>query len=189
MLRSLWLLPMADAAASDDMNATLGTEDGEGFSGGESNSLLSAKLARRKLQQDVELLNNRVERLRQEERKAKQMVLETKLRGQEISALQKRNEQAMTAKALAKRMEEDQRNREMQQQAVKRSEARKALKSVYEQMHAARREDVKAERQVKAENAAMVKSLKHIESQINGLLAFAPDRVPSLVSALVAIGR
>ena len=70
-----------------------------------SNGVLNAKLARRKLQHDVELLSNRVERLREEERKAKQKVLETRLRGQEIAALQKRNEQAGTAKALAKRME------------------------------------------------------------------------------------
>lgn len=87
-----------------------------GMSGASSsNGVLSAKLARRKLQQDVELLNSRVERLRQEERKAKQKVLETKLRGQEITALQKRNEQASTAKMLARKMEEDQRLREMQQ--------------------------------------------------------------------------
>ena len=81
--------------------------------GGSTTSVLDAKLARRKLQQDVELLSNRVARLREEERKAKQKVMETKLRGQEISALQKRNEQAAQAKALAKRMEEDQRNRDM----------------------------------------------------------------------------
>ena len=49
-------------------------------------------------QHDVELLSNRVERLREEERKAKQKVLETRLRGQEIAALQKRNEQANTAR-------------------------------------------------------------------------------------------
>ena len=79
-----------------------------------TDGVLNAKLARRKLQHDVELLSNRVERLREEERKAKQKVLETRLRGQEIAALQKRNEQAATAKALAKRMEEDQLNRERQ---------------------------------------------------------------------------
>ena len=111
----------------------------------------------------MELLSNRVERLREEERKAKQKVLETRLRGQEISALQKRNEQAATAKALAIRMEDDQRSREMQQSRVKRVEARKSLKEVFVQMHAARREDVKAERQVKAENAQMVRSLKEYE--------------------------
>ena len=77
-------------------------QGGDGF-GASSTSVLDAKLARRKLQQDVELLSNRVERLRQEERKAKQKVLETKLRGQEIAALQKRNEQAAQAKALANR--------------------------------------------------------------------------------------
>ena len=70
----------------------------QGGFGASSTSVLDAKLARRKLQQDVELLSNRVERLRQEERKAKQKVLETKLRGQEIAALQKRNEQAAQAK-------------------------------------------------------------------------------------------
>ena len=41
--------------------------------------------------------------MHEEERKAKQKVLETRLRGQEIAALQKRNEQAATAKALAKK--------------------------------------------------------------------------------------
>jgi hypothetical protein len=126
-------------------------------------SVLQSKLARRKLQHDVELLSNRVERLREEERKAKQKVLETRLRGQEISALQKRNEQASAAKALAKRMEEDQRAREMQEQRMQRVEARKSIKETFMQMHAARREDVKAERQVKAENAQMVRSLKQYE--------------------------
>ena len=82
---------------------------------GENSSMLGLKLTRRKVQQDVELLNNRVERLRAEERKAKQKVLETKLRGQEIIALQKRNEQLAQAKHLAKQIEEDQRNREQQQ--------------------------------------------------------------------------
>ena len=77
--------------------------------------MLNAKLTRLKVQQDVELLSNRVERLRAEERKAKTKVLETKLRGQEIVALQKRNEQLAQAKALAKQMEEDQKRREMQQ--------------------------------------------------------------------------
>ena len=62
----------------------------------------------------MELLSNRVERLREEERKAKQKVLETRLRGQEISALQKRNEQAATARAIAKRMEDDMRARAQQ---------------------------------------------------------------------------
>ena len=67
-----------------------------------SNPMLNAKLTRRKVQQDVELMSNRIERLRAEERKAKQKVLETKLRGQEITALQKKNEQAATARALCK---------------------------------------------------------------------------------------
>lgn len=90
-------------------------------------------------------------------------MLETRLRGQEIAALQKRNEQANAAKALAKRMEEDQHAREMQQQRFKRVEARKAIKDVFVQMHASRREDVRAERQIKAENAQMVRSLKQYE--------------------------
>ena len=64
-------------------------------------NMLNTKIARRKLQQDVELLSNRVERLRQEERKAKQKVLETKLRGEEISALQKRNEQVAATDAFS----------------------------------------------------------------------------------------
>lgn len=80
-----------------------------------SNPMLNAKLTRLKVQQDVELLSNRVERLRAEERKAKQKVLETKLRGQEIIALQQRNEQIAAAKHLAKQLEEDQRGREVQQ--------------------------------------------------------------------------
>merc|ERR1719155_58108 len=93
-----------------------------GSGGGPSNPMLNAKLTRRKVQHDVELLSNRVERLREEERKAKQKVLETKLRGQEIVALQKRNEQAATAKALAKRMEEDQLNHERRESRLKRVE-------------------------------------------------------------------
>lgn len=48
---------------------------------------------------------------------------------------------------------------------MKRTEGRKALKGVYEAMHAARRDDVKQERLVKSENAAMVKSLKQYEIQ------------------------
>jgi len=123
-------------------------------------SVLAATLARKKLQQDVELMQNRVERLRAEERKAKQKVLETKLRGQEIAALQKRNEQAAAAKMLAKTMEEDQRRREVQQQRAKRSEQRVAIKKVQSDMHEARHADVRAEKEIKAENMEMVRSLK-----------------------------
>merc|ERR1719198_613369 len=103
-------------------------EAGDSQAGG--SSVLTAKLARRKLQHDVELLSNRVERLREEERKAKQKVLETKLRGQEITALQKRNEQAATAKALAKRMEEDQLNHERKESRLRRLEDKKQLQNV-----------------------------------------------------------
>ena len=135
----------------------------QGGFGASSTSVLDAKLARRKLQQDVELLSNRVERLRQEERKAKQKVLETKLRGQEIAALQKRNEQAAQAKSLAKRMEEDQRLREVQQLRLKRVAEKEQVRRVQEEMAKARREDVQAEKQIKAENAEMVKSLKQFD--------------------------
>ena len=135
----------------------------QGGFGASSTSVLDAKLARRKLQQDVELLSNRVERLRQEERKAKQKVLETKLRGQEIAALQKRNEQAAQAKSLAKRMEEDQRLREVQQLRLKRVAEKEQVRRVQEEMAKARREDVQAETQIKAENAEMVKSLKQFD--------------------------
>jgi len=128
-----------------------------------SNPMLNAKLTRLKVQQDVELLSNRVERLRAEERKAKQKVLETKLRGQEIVALQKRNEQLGAAKHFAKQMEEDQRKREMQQQQVKRVEQKKTLKVVYESMLSAKREDVKLERKIKEDNLSMVQSLKSYE--------------------------
>ena len=145
----------APGAAMVDLNASVES--------GQSGGVLNAKLARRKLQHDVELLSNRVERLREEERKAKQKVLETRLRGQEISALQKRNEQAATAKALAKRMEEDQLVRERQESRLKRVQEKKALKEVYAQMYSARREDVRAERIVKAENAELVRAVKQFD--------------------------
>ena len=118
-----WLTP-APSAGSD---AQLGMQ-----SGSRQHGILDAKLARRKLQQDVELLSNGVERLRQEERKAKQKVLETKLRGQEIMALQKRNDQAAQAKHLAKQMEEDQRKREMAQLRLERQAARDRIQKAQE---------------------------------------------------------
>lgn len=131
-----------------------------------SNQMLNAKLTRRKVQQDVELLSNRIERLRAEERKARQKVLDTKLRGQEIIALQKRNEQAAAAKQLAKRIEEDMRAREMQQQQMRRAEQRMALKSTLETMHTAKREDVQAERAIKKENAEMVKQMRQYQVDV-----------------------
>ena len=81
--------------------------------------MLNAKLTRRKVQQDVELMGNRIERLRAEERKAKQKVLETKLRGQEILQLQKRNQQAHAAKELSKRLEMEQHTRDQQSQLLR----------------------------------------------------------------------
>ena len=125
--------------------------------------MLNAKLVRRKLQHDVELLSNRVERLREEERKAKQKVLETKLRGQEITALQQRNEQAAAAKALAKRMEEDQLNRERAESRFRRVEEKKTLQSVFVQMHEARRDDVVQEKHVKVQNAQTVRAVKQFD--------------------------
>ena len=125
--------------------------------------MLNAKLTRRKVQQDVELMGNRIERLRAEERKAKQKVLETKLRGQEIIQLQKRNQQAHAAKELSKRIETEQHTRDQQSQQLRRIEHRAALKSTYESMHAARREEVKAERRIKAENADAVTQTRAYE--------------------------
>lgn len=138
--------------------------DGATDAGG---SVLNAKLARRKLQHDVELLSNRVERLREEERKAKQKVMEMKLRGQEIVAMQKRNEQANTAKALAKRMEEDQLNRERAESRRRRVEDKQATKSIFVHLHNSKREDVKTERQIKAENAELVRSIKQFDCAKN----------------------
>jgi len=151
---------MADEEAPPGFDEVPDAMGESAVSAGGSTSVLDAKLARRKLQQDVELLSNRVERLREEERKAKQKVLETKLRGQEISALQKRNEQASAAKALAKRMEEDQRLREVQQLRLKRVAEKEQVKAVQEELAKAKRDDVRAEKQVKAENADMVRSLR-----------------------------
>tara|TARA_B110001452_G_scaffold134010_1_gene111419 strand:- start:2 stop:661 length:660 start_codon:yes stop_codon:yes gene_type:complete len=128
-----------------------------------NNPMLNAKLTRRKVQQDVELMSNRIERLRAEERKAKQKVLETKLRGQEILALQKRNQQAGAAKELARRIETEQLNRDQQHQQLRRIEHRAALKTTYESMHAARREEVKAERRIKAENAEAIRQTRMYE--------------------------
>ena len=125
--------------------------------------MLNAKLTRRKVQQDVELMGNRIERLRAEEHKAKQKVMETKLRGQEILQLQKRNQQAHAAKELAKRLEMEQHTRDQQSQQLRRIEHRAALKSTYETMHAQRREEVKAERRIKAENAEMVAQTRAYE--------------------------
>ena len=96
--------------------------------------MLNAKLTRRKVQQDVELMGNRIERLRAEERKAKQKVMETKLRGQEILQLQKRNQQAHAAKELSKRLEMEQHTRDQQSQQLRRIEHRAALKATYEAM-------------------------------------------------------
>ena len=128
-----------------------------------NNPMLNAKLTRRKVQQDVELMSNRIERLRAEERKAKQKVLETKLRGQEILALQKRNQLAASGKELAKRIESEQLNRDQQHQQLRRIEHRAALKTTYESMHAARREEVKAERRIKYENAEAIQQTRAYE--------------------------
>ena len=93
-----------------------------------SNDMLNAKINRRKVQQDKELMANRLNRLRQEEKKAKQKLLETKLRGDEILALQKRNVQAQEARSLAKRIDEEQRLMERQQQRQRTAEHRETLK-------------------------------------------------------------
>jgi len=128
-----------------------------------SNPMLNAKLTRRKVQQDMELLSNRIERLRAEERKAKQKVVETKMRGQEIISMQKRNEQQATARELAKRVDQDQRQRESQQQQLRRAEHRSALKSTFEAMHSTKRDDVRIERRIKLENAEALKQAREYE--------------------------
>ena len=149
------LAPMSEDGGNEQSSASVGR--------GGIDPMLNAKLTRRKVQQDVELMGNRIERLRAEERKAKQKVMETKLRGQEILQLQKRNQQAHAAKELAKRLEMEQHTRDQQSQQLRRIEHRAALKSTYEAMHAQRREEVKAERRIKAENAEMVAQTRAYE--------------------------
>ena len=149
---------MADESPRGALDNTQGSQASA------SNGVLNAKLVRRKLQHDVELLSNRVERLREEERKAKQKVLETRLRGQEITALQKRNEQALTAKALAKRMEEDQLQRERAESRLRRLEEKNALKNVFTQMFDARREDTLPRGAAPSEPAMLLGALKVLSS-------------------------
>ena len=60
-------------------------------------------------------------------------------------------------------MEEDQRLREVQQLRLKRVAEKEQVRRVQEEMAKARREDVQAEKQIKAENAEMVKSLKQFD--------------------------
>lgn len=111
----------------------------------------------------MELLANRIERLRAEERKAKQKVLETKIRGQEIISLQKRNQQAQAAKEMQKRQEAEQRARETNEQQLKRAEHRAALKKTFESMHISKREEVKMERRIKNENAEMLRQAREYD--------------------------
>ena len=75
----------------------------------------------------------------------------------------KRNQQAAAAKELAKRIEAEQHSRDQQQQQLRRIEHRAALKTTYESMHAARREEVKAERRIKAENAEAIRQTRSYE--------------------------
>jgi len=130
-----------------------------------SNPMLNAKLTRRKVQSDMELLSNRIERLRAEERKAKQKVAETKLRGQEIVTLQKRNDQAAAAKELAKRIESEQQLREAQEKTLMRAAHRATLKATFEAMHTSKREDVRVERRIKEENADALRQTREYELQ------------------------
>jgi len=128
-----------------------------------SNPMLNAKLTRKKVQQDMELLSNRIERLRAEEQRAKQKVLETKMRGQEIISLQKRNEQAAAAKELQRRLEQEALNAEVQKQQRKKAEHRNALKQTFNAMHSAKRQQVELERRIKHENAELLKQTKVAE--------------------------
>lgn len=111
----------------------------------------------------MELLANRIERLRAEERKAKQKVLETKIRGQEIISLQKRNQEAQAAKEMQKRAEMEHRVRETNQQQLKRAEHRMALKTTFESMHVSKREEVRSERRIKSENAEMLRQAREYD--------------------------
>ena len=128
-----------------------------------SNQMLNAKLMRRKVAQDMELLSNRIERLRAEERKAKAKVQETKLRGQEIMSLQKRNEQHAASRMLSRRLDEERRERDCQVQQLRKAEHRAALRSTFEALHSAKREEVKHERQVKQQNANTMRLTRDYE--------------------------
>ena len=50
--------------------------------------------------------------------------------------------------------------REVQQSRTKRNEERERVQRGFQELHQARREDVKMERELKAENALMVRSLR-----------------------------
>jgi len=91
----------------------------------------------------MEMLANRIERLRAEERKAKQKVLETKIRGQEIISLQRRNHEATAAKEVQKQVEAEARARETSDQQIRRAEHRAGLKATFEGMHTSKRDEVR----------------------------------------------
>ena len=71
------------------------------------------------------------------------------------------------ARSLAKRIDEEQRLMERQQQRQRTAEHRETLKGTYEMMLTARREDVKQERRIKEENAEIARQSREFEMQRN----------------------
>lgn len=119
--------------------------------------MLNVKNARLRSEHDVQLLRNRLERLRQEERKALKKIEETRRRADQIVALKTRNEENHMRKAL----EADYANKQMQR-------ARQRLQGTREGQAEAIRQNLEM---VKQQKKAEADTLRQQRALIQGHLA------------------
>lgn len=68
----------------------------------EAQRLLDAKLARKRIEEDTKLLENRIALLENEEKKALKKIEETKKKAEDISSYKLRNKEAVIAKEEVK---------------------------------------------------------------------------------------
>lgn len=156
--------------------------------------MLNVKNARLRSEHDVTLLRNRLERLRQEERKALKKIEETRRRADQIVSLKTRNEENHMRKALeadySKKQLERARQRlqghkDMQQEAIRETAAMVAAQKKQEA------DMLRQQRQLIQEHVNEQKS-KHVAraQQINTVRAdCGPSKKPRVASCRICEAR
>ena len=149
--------------------------------------MLNVKNARLRSEHDVQLLRNRLERLRQEERKALKKIEETRRRADQIVSLKTRNEENHMRKAL----EADYANKQMERARARLQGTREGQAEAIRQNAEMLRQQKKAEADVLRQQRELIK--EHVSAQQNQHVARAqhinsvsapatPPRLPSGVA-------
>eukprot|EP00741_Cyanophora_paradoxa_P013757 tig00020710_g13280.t1 len=134
------------------------------------NPLLAAKRSREQAEVDVQLLENRLRRLRVETERSERAVEHTRKRANEILSLKERNEERRAAKARLQELEEMERRRKAEMLLKAKAETRAQREAMVSSMLQSRRAEAAESKRASAEYDQSAERFREMERRRAALM-------------------